>query len=570
MIAGRKWYVPAALAISLLSLSALHAADNGPAINGQTILDQATEAKVTASSIKDLGEVVQLCHQALEAGLDESGKQFAKNLLAGTLAQRGEITCEEIFDRPTPPANWPRYREMALSDFEESFEIDPEQPSAQFCRARLEALPGGNRDKAAEAVEVAIRLSDKEPALKARCLMLRATLTQDWKARRADLDEAVQLAPHSAEVLRTRGLFFVMVNEPEAAVQSLDGSLAINPKQPDAYEGRGMALLMLKKYDEAITSFDKSLELEPNAAMPYTHRARVHAIRENYDKAIADLNKALKIDPDFEPALLLRARMYLHDSHPNKALADIKDVLRHDADNVQARELHAMIVAGDGKLDEAIEDLEAVRASSPDDADLLIQLGMFYAADQKSDKAVEIFSSVLAKDERNGLAYRGRADAYLNQGKQAEAIVDYEAALKIDAENVSLLNNLAWVLATSPDDKLRDGKRAVELATSACKATEYKQAYILSTLAASYAEAGDFAEAIRWSQKAVEIGPDRQKDQLRKELASYQSSKPWREATPPSATAAPEANAAEQPSPATAAPPATSAKPAKPKTGKRR
>jgi hypothetical protein len=89
------------------------------------------------------------------------------------------------------------------------------------------------------------------------------------------------------------------------------------------------------------------------------------------------------------------------------------------------------------------------------------------------------------------------------------------------------------VLATSPDDKLRDGKRAIELARLACEVTEFKQAHILSTLAAGYAETGDFDTAITWSEKAVELGTGETKGQLAKELESYQAKQPWREAAPP-------------------------------------
>jgi tetratricopeptide (TPR) repeat protein len=118
----------------------------------------------------------------------------------------------------------------------------------------------------------------------------------------------------------------------------------------------------------------------------------------------------------------------------------------------------------------------------------------------------------------------------LSIGKQAEAIADYEEAIKLQGKDSGVLNNLAWVLATSPEEKLRDGKRSIELATLACEVTDYKAAHILSTLAAAYAETGQWEEAVKWSKKAVEIGDDESiKDQLKKELASYEEKKPWRE-----------------------------------------
>jgi len=92
-----------------------------------------------------------------------------------------------------------------------------------------------------------------------------------------------------------------------------------------------------------------------------------------------------------------------------------------------------------------------------------------------------------------------------------------------------ILNNLAWVLSTSPKDDLRDGKRAIELAQRACEETDYKAAHILSTLASAYAEIGDFETAKKWSAKAVELDEDGISDQLQKELDSYKEKKKWRE-----------------------------------------
>ena len=157
------------------------------------------------------------------------------------------------------------------------------------------------------------------------------------------------------------------------------------------------------------------------------------------------------------------------------------------------------------------------------------------------------------------------ADAYLNLGKQAEAIADYEKAIKLEPKEEGVLNNLAWVLATSPDAKLRDGKRAIQLATQACELSDYKLAYILSTLAAAYAESGDFQKAIQWSSKAVEIGDKDHDTSLKKELESYKAGKPWRELqpeTPPlkKTPAKPEAKPAAKPGEKPAAKP--EAKPA--------
>ena len=109
-------------------------------------------------------------------------------------------------------------------------------------------------------------------------------------------------------------------------------------------------------------------------------------------------------------------------------------------------------------------------------------------------------------------------------------MTDWNAALEIDPKNPTTLNALAWLLATIPDDSLRNGARAIELATQACQLTEEKNGSLLDTLAAAYAEAGKFDEAAKWQQKAVDLlsdHPDKVEVQARLEL--YRQGKPYRE-----------------------------------------
>ncbi len=524
----RKLFVWVGSIAALLASSGWAIAEDA----GQAALDDAVQAKIAADNLNDLGEVARLARKALEQGLDENNTKFAKNLLAGALWQRAQIVCSEIFDRPTPSPRWQRFRELALADLDEALEIDPDQAEAQYLYARLQSLPQGDAEKAANAASVAIKLSDEQPALKAKALLLRATINKDPLVRRADLDEALKLAPTNPEVLRAQGMFFVQQNEIPAAIKCFDAAIELSPEQPDNYEGRGMAYFLSKKYDEALADFDKVIEIAPASPLVYTHRARIKALREKYTEAISELNNALQLAPDLQVALLLRARVYQQMGLTEKAIADTNAALRRDPESSQALQLHAVLLASNGRLNEAIEDLENLLKSDPDDNELLLQLATFYSADQQSKRAIDLFTQSI-KREPSASAYRGRGDAYLGVGKQRDALNDYESSLKLDPENSGVLNNLAWLLATSTDDKLRNGRRGIELGTLACKLTDYKQAHILSTLAACYAEVGDFKSAIAWSSKAVDLGTDKLKDQLRAELASYQAGKPWREASPP-------------------------------------
>ena len=497
----RLWYLSLLVGVStVLACHAVRGEENG----GQDLLDEATEVKLSAETAGDLNRVIELCQQALDAGLDEDNSIFAKELLAGTLTQRADLICTELFETPTRPGRARRLVPMALSDLERTLEIDSEQPVAQYLFGRLSAHLG-RKDKALAALNEAVRLSSDDPPSRAQALMIRANLQTDPQKRQADFDMAVKLVPREPDVFRFRGMDHLGNGRAAQALADFEAALELDPEDAETYEACGLANSVLQRYDDALECFNKALKLNPESAAALTHRGRVRAIKGDSKAAMQDVEKALELQPG----------------------------------SVQALQLHAALLGGLGQFDRALRDLKLLRRAMPDNAELLLQIAAIHQASKRPQEAVDTYSTVLEADPDNVAAFRGRADSYLSLGRQAEAIADYEKALKLEPENSGMLNNLAWVLATSPEEKLRDGKRAIELAKQACDVTEYKQAHILSTLAASYAETGDFQSAVDWSKKAVELGTDELKGQLRKELESYQAEKPWREAAPPELTAEP-------------------------------
>lgn len=517
------------LAFPLLLLAILWTVAARADSPGQDDLDKATEAKLKARTLRDLGEVIKLCESAQRKGLDKQGQVFSKQMLASTLIQRGLVVARQVFDDPTPDPNWPRFREFALGDLEKAVTLEPKQAEAYLYIARLQLLPGGNAKRAVEALDKAVAVGDASPDIRAKALVLRSGLLEDPKRRRADLDEAVRSAPGDPSTFLARGLFLDGVGESDQALADLQKAIELRPKHTAAYEAKAMILAKQKKYDQALMALDKARELDPNSIYPLLQQARVHLLQKNFNAALHALNQAQSTAPDDVNVMLLRAGVYQDMNQKDKALVEIDRVLKLKPKFAPAMRARAMLLAGEGKIPEAIAEMERFRKQHPKDRLSLVQLAMLYAAQNQLTDAIKTYSEVLAEDNDNFLALRGRGDSLLGVGKHAEAIADYEKALKIEVDDASLLNNFAWVLATSPDDKLRNGKRALDLAQKAAQRTEHKQAHILSTLAAAYAESGDMKSAIQWSQKAVATGSPEQKDELAKELASYKAGKAWRE-----------------------------------------
>lgn len=533
--------------VVILSAVLAHAAENG-----QADLDKAMELKLSAESLKDLGEVINLCRSAIAAGLDDTNKDFAEKMLVGTLLQRAEIMSQQVFETAGPPPQWPLMRRQALLDLEEAAKLDKTQFEVFYLVGRLQALPGGDRVKGRNALDQAIKLATKQPAERAKCLLLRANLSEDPEARQADYAEALQLDPANAEILRARGMFYLGEKKFDEALADIDKAIELNPEDSDAHEARGVILFLLNRNADALKSFDRVIELQPKSAMAYTHRARIYAIDNKSDEAMQQLDKAIELEPRLPTAYLLRARLFSQKGDADKAMSDADEALRLAPEDPQARQLRAMLLAGSGKIGDAIGDLRQLVQSDPKNLELQMQLALFYAADKQRQKAIDAFSEVLKQDPDNQMAFRHRGDALLGMGKLKEAIADYESALKLDENDSGVLNNLAWLLAAAPDDSLRNGQRAVELAKTAARVTEFKQPHILSTLAASYAETGDFESAVSWSKKAVDLAGKSPEDkdiveQLQQELESFEAKKPWRENFEPEKSEDPEPETLPEP-----------------------
>jgi tetratricopeptide (TPR) repeat protein len=114
-------------------------------------------------------------------------------------------------------------------------------------------------------------------------------------------------------------------------------------------------------------------------------------------------------------------------------------------------------------------------------------------------------------------------------GRFEEAVMHNQEALRIEPDYAAAHNNLAWLRATCPDETIRDGRRALAHAMRAVELVGDDNAVVLDSLSAAYAESGDFDEAVRWQERAVQLAGDEVKDDLAARLELYKQGQPYRD-----------------------------------------
>jgi tetratricopeptide (TPR) repeat protein len=208
-----------------------------------------------------------------------------------------------------------------------------------------------------------------------------------------------------------------------------------------------------------------------------------------------------------------------------------RDTVEKRPDNPRARLNYGVLLGAERRYAEAEVQLrEALRLKEPV-AKAHLNLGSILCAQQRFGEGVPHLERAIALDPELSTAYRNLGEAYGALGRRARAAEYFRKAAEREPRNVFVLNRLGWLLATSPEDGVRNAVRAVEAGEQAVRLTSRQDPVSLDTLAAAYAEAGRFDEAAATAREAIDAAARRggADPAVAERLSLYTSGRPFRE-----------------------------------------
>ncbi len=387
----------------------------------------------------------------------------------------------------------------------------------------------------------------------------------DYREAIECFSRAIGLRPDVAAAYRFRAYAYLELGDRVRALNDLDQAIRLKPDDIQSYADRAAELFTQKAYDLAIADCEQVLKLDPGRAPMYGLRGRCHAERGDTENALRDYATAMEGDPENAARYLLwRAQLHLDCEDYTLAEADVSAALELEPNNPEAQYTRGMIRQQTGDTDGAIGDYTASLLLNPEHPFAFLGRALchlhnhdFTAVIEDCDRAIQFMPGLVKAYELRGTArksegdldgaladfneairlapqavmpYNYRAGVHYARKQYGTAVRDHMEALKRDPRHAGTFNQLAWVWSTCPDPDVRNGERARECATRACELTEWSEAGFLDTLAAAYAECGEFEEATKWQEKALDLieGDAEKETDFLSRLELYQQRKPAR------------------------------------------
>ena len=288
----------------------------------------------------------------------------------------------------------------------------------------------------------------------------------------------------------------------EEAIAQYHQALQLDPNAWDALNDLGVALAARGRFDEAIMNYRKSLEIDPNRFAVQNNLGHALAAEGRFDEAMEYYRRAIQINPNFADALNNLGNALAARGRPDEAIKYYRQAIQINPDFSEALNNLGVALADKGQFDEAIETYRQAIQIKPNDGNALDNLGVTLTARGQFDEAIENYRQAIQLDSNRPETFFHLGMTLDQLGRTREAVAQYREALRLNPNLAGPLHNLAWVLAAGPDAGLRNGPEAVRLAQRACELTHYGEPMFIATLAAAFAEAGRFDDAVATAQKA--------------------------------------------------------------------
>ncbi len=343
--------------------------------------------------------------------------------------------------------------------------------------------------------------------------------------------KALEINADNAEAHNNLGTALFEKGKVDEAIVHYQETLKIKPSYAEAHLNLGSALQLKGKMDEAITHYREALEINPDYAEAHNNLGNVLRQTGRVDEAITHFQRALGINPDDVKALNNLGTALQQKGRVDEAITQYQEALKIKPDSVEALNNLGSALRQKGRVDEAITQYQNALQINPGYVDALNNLGSALRQKGRVDEAISHYQEALKIKPDFAGAHYNLGNALLQKGSMSEAIAHFQMALQLEPADPGVQNNLAWLLAACPEASLRNGNKAVELARQANALTGGKNPIILHTLAAAYAEAGRFSEAMETAQRALRVAEEQSNTglagQLQLEMKLYQAGSPY-------------------------------------------
>ncbi len=327
--------------------------------------------------------------------------------------------------------------------------------------------------------------------------------TQVWRTSQTLWARTLAVCPTSRYAHYNLGVQFANEQQYAPAIEQFRATLQLDPAHTGALASLGRALQAQGKPAEAIGRYTEALAIRP--AMPKVHRWLASALQEvgRYDEAARHLDQALRLEPGSIEARSELGIALVQQGDFDAAIGHLTAAVRADPDNPQVRYNLGLALAKSGRIDEATPHFIECLRLAPDHYDARYCLATALAMRGEPDRAITEYRAALQVKPDSAEAHGGLADLLARKGQAQEAVDHYRAALRSAPDRPGFANSLAWLLATSPDPAVRNGEEAVRLAERACTGIGFQEPTFLNTLAAAYAAAGRYDDAIQTLDRII-------------------------------------------------------------------